>query len=508
MRTVLKVLVAVAAAGAVFAISRGATTVEPPPTIEELRQLIGTEWYSVRIFGQPSGYACIQTELTDSECGPGLRVTEDLKLLVSLAGRELQATKSQVTIYDQQLRPASIELVKDELGRTARVSARLQGSELIVRTSSPEVGAPPAGVRRLTVSDDLASDLLIAVRLLRGQLDIGESFSYEVYDPEVDVIDRHSVTVDRWETLNGADTLVVNAVSEQLGVEVVSWIDSQGRMLRQAVPGLMDLTLERVSEEEALASLAPFEIRSQIAVEHHLPLVRSLREVRLRFRRAVGPAGELIPETRRQSVVADGDEALVTISREVPPRETLPLPIRDEALAEHLRPTKYVQSDDPRLVEAARGIIEGETDAWGAAQMLCSWVNRNMRAVSSEPRPITALECLESMQGDCTEHAILLAALGRAVGLPTRLITGLAHVGGKFGYHAWTEVYVGQWVEMDPAWGETTADAGHVLIYASALDEASYARACLATGRTIGAVEIDVLGYVAADGRAVEFEEE
>lgn len=480
---------------------------DSPLGAEELAQLVGTEWYRVTVMGQPNGYARIETALVPGEGGSRLRVTEELKILISLAGRDLEASKSQVTIYDERLRPASIELAKDELGRSSHLTATLDGDVLVVR-SGPD-GSEPVE-KRIPVPEDLASDLVIQARLLRGEIAVGDRFEYAVYDPEVELLDRHSVVAERRETLGDTDTLVLVAGSEALGIEVLSWVDDAGVLLRQAVPGLMDLVLERVTEEEALASLAPFEIRAQISLEQRLPLVASLREVRLRVRRNVGPAAELIPPTRRQEVVADGDDALVSVSRETPPvgGESLPLPITGDSLAEFLQPTRHVQSGDPRLVQTAREVIGAETDAWGAAQLLCSWVYRSMHKVASEPRPITALEALEEMRGDCTEHAILLAGLGRAVGLPTRLITGLAYVGGKLGYHAWTEVYVGRWVEMDPAWGQMTADAGHLQIYASALDEASYARASLATGRTIGAVEIDLLGYVSADGREVRFGEE
>ncbi|MFW6156621.1 MAG: transglutaminase-like domain-containing protein [Armatimonadota bacterium] len=508
MRSTIKIGVPLLVLVAILAVARGAMTVAPPPTAEELEHLIGTDWYSVRIFGQPNGYARIETDLIDTPDGPRLRVTEELKVLITIGGNHLEAGKSQVTVHDERLRPVSIEMVKNELGRASDLSARLEGDQMIVRTVSPEDGAPPASVRRLDVPDDLASDAIIALRLSRGELSVGDTFSYAVYDPEVDVIDRHTVTVDGRESINDTQSTVVRAASEKLGVEVVSWIDDEGRLLRQSVPGLMELTLERVGEQEALASLAPFEINSAIEVERHLPLVRSLREVRLRVQRNVGPAAELFAQTPRQEIRGDGDDALVTIARETPPDGSLPLPITGDEMAQFLQPSTYVQSDDPRLIETAREILGDETDAWGAAQKLCSWVHRNMHAVSSEPRPITALEILESMRGDCTEHAILMAALGRAVGLPTKLATGLAYVGGRFGYHAWAEVYVGRWVEMDPSWGEVTVDAGHVLVFSSSLDEASFAQASLATGRTIGAISMQVEGYTTADGRRVEAGEE
>lgn len=504
MRNILKVVIPLLVIFAILAVARAAMMIEPPSTPEELERLVGTDWYSVSIYGQPNGYARIESDLLGTPDGPRLRVTEDLRVLITLAGNELEASKSQVTVYDEQLRPASIEMVKNELGRSSRLSARLEDGQLVIRSAGPEPGASDADVRRLDVPDDFSSDILISVRALRRQLSPGDTFTYAVYDPEIDVIDRHDVTVDRRETVGEADTHVVKATSEKLGVTVVSWIDQEGRLLRQAVPGLMDLTLERVTEEEALASLAPLEIDNTIEVRQHLPLVRSLQEVRLRVTRNVGSAAELLPETHRQTISADGDDAIVTIRRETAPEETLPLPITGESMEEFLRPTSHVQSDDPRIVEAAREIIGDETDSWGAAQKLCAWVKRSMHSVSSEPRPITALEVLESMRGDCTEHAILMAALGRAVGLPTKLVTGLAYVGGKFGYHAWTEVYVGRWVEMDPSWGEMTADAGHMQVFASSLDEASYARASLATGRTIGAISMQVEQYTTSDGRVVE----
>jgi hypothetical protein len=53
----------------------------------------------------------------------------------------------------------------------------------------------------------------------------------------------------------------------------------------------------------------------------------------------------------------------------------------------------------------------------------------------------------EKREGDCTEHAVLTAALLRATGFPTHVVTGLAllRVAGKwsaFG-HAWTEYHDG-----------------------------------------------------------------
>jgi len=506
MRYLPVVAIAIALAALGVALSQPGPT--EPLTAEELGSLTGTEWYSVLILDKRSGYACMQTELVDTPDGPRLQVTEDVKILISLANQELEASKSQVTMYDDLLRQVSIEMVKDELGRVQRITTELNDQGITIRKSFPDNGMAEE-VRTLQVADDFASDMMVAWQLAQGTLAVGDSLSFETYDPEVDALDRHDVLVDRRETMDdGTEATVLRMTSQKLGLEAFSWLDGEGRLLRQEIPGLMSLTLLRVPEEEALAELAPFEVTSEIDVEGRLPSARGLQSLTLRVARRAGAAAELIPETRRQQIVVEGDDALVTVEPESPPLTVATLPITDEALADCLVPTTHAQSDDPDIVAKAREIVGDETDAWTAAQAIVSWVYRNMRKISSQPKPISAVECLDEMAGYCTEHAVLTAALGRAVGLPTRMCTGLAWVGGGFGYHAWTEIYVGRWVEMDPAWGQMTVDAGHIQLHSSSLDEVSYARASLATGRTLGAIEIELVSYRDQAGQEVTLTED
>jgi transglutaminase-like putative cysteine protease len=59
-------------------------------------------------------------------------------------------------------------------------------------------------------------------------------------------------------------------------------------------------------------------------------------------------------------------------------------------------------------------------------------------------------------EGDCTEHAVLLAALGRAFGFPTRVVHGVVIIDGPArivaGGHAWVEWSDGsEWIEADAA---------------------------------------------------------
>ncbi len=67
----------------------------------------------------------------------------------------------------------------------------------------------------------------------------------------------------------------------------------------------------------------------------------------------------------------------------------------------------------------------------------------------------SALETLNAGFGDCGEHAVLLAALLRAAGVPARVVLGLVYVESRKGYyyHAWVMAHTGEWVFADPAFG-------------------------------------------------------
>jgi transglutaminase-like putative cysteine protease len=57
---------------------------------------------------------------------------------------------------------------------------------------------------------------------------------------------------------------------------------------------------------------------------------------------------------------------------------------------------------------------------------------------------------------------VLFVALARAAGLPARPVAGLLLRDGRFYYHAWAEVYLGDWVPVDPMLGDLPASADRV----------------------------------------------
>lgn len=73
-----------------------------------------------------------------------------------------------------------------------------------------------------------------------------------------------------------------------------------------------------------------------------------------------------------------------------------------------------------------------------------------------------AVSTLENGAGDCNEHAVLMAALARAAGIPAKIETGIVYLNGRFYYHAWNLLYLGKWITVDSLFGQIPVDVTHI----------------------------------------------
>ena len=151
-----------------------------------------------------------------------------------------------------------------------------------------------------------------------------------------------------------------------------------------------------------------------------------------------------------------------------------------------IQPGPFIQSDHHTIKDQAKKIIQDETVPLHKAKKLIAWVYKNI-----EKRPVLsvpdALSTLENRVGDCNEHAVLLAALARASGIPARIETGLAYLNGRFYYHAWNLLYVGRWITADSAFGQIPADVTHIRFTTGSLKQ-------LDLMGIIGQIKLKVIG--------------
>jgi transglutaminase-like putative cysteine protease len=183
------------------------------------------------------------------------------------------------------------------------------------------------------------------------------------------------------------------------------------------------------------------------------------------------------------------NEGTLTISQE--PLRTFTsyqIPIADSQFATDLVATPFLQSDHPRIKDQVQQILKDERDARQAVRQLLTWT---YTALDKEPTVgvPTALEALRSKKGDCNEHAVLFTAFARAAGIPARVAAGVVYMEGAFYYHAWSEVWLGQWVAVDPVLNQFPADATHIKFIQGGPEEH------MALLKIIGQVRMEVVEY-------------
>lgn len=125
-----------------------------------------------------------------------------------------------------------------------------------------------------------------------------------------------------------------------------------------------------------------------------------------------------------------------------------------------------VDHDDPAVLALRRQLLErrpGGASAASAvdAREVMAFVAGVMRS-GYGPEATFASEVARGLSGDCTEHALLTAALARSVGIPARVVWGAAvvHADGRWrAYgHAWVHARVpasagepARWTVLDSA---------------------------------------------------------
>jgi len=243
-------------------------------------------------------------------------------------------------------------------------------------------------------------------------------------------------------------------------ISQTSWVDEHGDPLK-TVAAIMDLRFVREAPEVAKTMEGPggyvpspdLVAKLQLTVDKPIEKPREVRLMRARIGRIARES--LILSDERQTVTETTKEpdgtysALYEVRTLDPPATALQLPIDDPAMAEYLKPTTHIQSTDQRLVDQARQIVGDEKDSLKAAQAIARWVSMTMRTRADIGLVRSALEVLESKEGVCRDYAALYAGLARAVGLPTRFVSGIVYWKSGFFYHAWDETYVGEWVTFD-----------------------------------------------------------
>ncbi len=239
-----------------------------------------------------------------------------------------------------------------------------------------------------------------------------------------------------------------------MGTSMTAWIGEDGSVV--AEEGFMGIKLIRVSKDEALKDLdLPIEqdVTELFSVVSDVP-VKQRDKINLLKLKISGIDDNLFLNGGRQSLV----DGILTVNKEKIP-EIVEIPEGGEK--RFLRPTPFVQSDHPEIKGKVSEIVLPDDTPFAKAQKIMRWIYENIqkRPVLSVPN---ALETLRNRMGDCNEHAVLMAAMARAASIPAQIETGLVYMNGRFYYHAWNVLYLGDWLTVDALMGQMPADVTHI----------------------------------------------
>lgn len=289
---------------------------------------------------------------------------------------------------------------------------------------------------------------------------------------------------------------------------LVSWVDERGEMIKAVMPapGLGDMVLYTVDQATALTDFVPPEIFMQSAVKADRKLdPKSLRRVVYRVRPTEDGADvNDLPETDAQKVTPQENGAVqivvTRLSYEPTDGSTGDTPRDAAAMAEFLESNLMINLQDDELIKLARRAAGDEKRPFPLADRLRRFVSDYVRSKNLSIGFATASEVARTREGDCSEHGVLLAALGRLNGIPSRVAVGLVYVptfagaSDIFGYHLWTQFHLdGRWLDYDAALNETDCSPVRIAFSTSSLRNTGLADLSLPLLSKIGTIAIDII---------------
>jgi hypothetical protein len=281
------------------------------------------------------------------------------------------------------------------------------------------------------------------------------------------------------------------------------WLDSKGKILSSTTEMAgMTIRMDEVSKEQALAEIgAELDLNIYVkAAGIAIETPRQATSVRLRLSVPDDDVRKYLTDDDRQKITSGKDKSVVElqIKSDLTKPANVDLAKPEPKLEDALKPTVFIQSDDPEIKAKAMEIVGKEHDRWKAALLLSNWVFKNLGS-NYKTGFATAKEVYKSLEGDCTEHSVLHIALCRSIGIPARGVSGLMYSDGRFAYHMWSEVYVDGWRAIDSTWPPIDkrqfVDATHIKLATSYLGDSMPVDMGQKLIGLIGKLKIEVLEY-------------
>lgn len=467
-------------------------------------------WDAAFMKGGRAGHVHTITEVVEKDGQTLLRTTAELRLTMKRFNETIQLGMDTGTFETPQGKVVGVFMTQYRGKQKAlEIRGTVEGRQLklLLNGNQPLKPAP---------WNDAVIGLYRQQTLLRERkVKPGDTFSYPSFEPSINLVLTTHVQAKDYEevAIPGVRTKrkLLRVESKPQRIEkvqlppLVTWLDENHNQVRAEVeiPGLGIMQLYRTTKAGALSKDGPIAPPLDIGLSQlvHLkqrierPYETSAARYRITVRGDDDPTSTFARDGRQQVGAAKGGtfELVVKAGPRTPTE-------RDEVApaAEFLQSSYFINSADARVKMFARQAVGVEKDAWRKALRIEKWVHDRMTARNHEALA-PADRVAQTLEGDCTEYAMLMAAMCRAAGVPSRTAVGLiyANVRGRpvFAFHMWTEVWArGQWVPLDATLGRGHVGATHLKITDQSWHDTRTMTPLFPVVRVLGRLTIDVEG--------------
>ncbi|MEZ6144767.1 MAG: transglutaminase family protein [Planctomycetaceae bacterium] len=440
--------------------------------------VLDDSWQVIYIQGKRVGY--VHSLTWENGKGDDLRLWSESRTQMTIArfGGSLTMTVTQLTQEDADGNLVSFKLETDNppISHTL-VTGEVKGDTLHLKT----ISAGKTKESTQTWDSDVKSPVYQDRMLEADPVNAGESRSMRVFDPQflkIGTVTIAGLEPQSTELLDGSTPELERVTISHSLVPVMkmtAYMNEAGETLKTET-NLLGMISYTVSREEALKEISGAEL--DLALETLVkvnPIKDAHRQQKIVYDVSVDGPLELlsIPEGETQSVETLDDHTIrltVEALPLVPSQKTSAEPVDDGYLAS----SRYLECGHSAVVALAEKAAEGLTNPTDMSVAMERYVHDNLKSKNFSTALGTAAEVAVNLEGDCTEHAVLLAGMLRAKGIPSRVAVGLVYVArlSAFGGHMWTEAYLdGRWVPLDSTLGYGGIGAGHIKFADSSLSD-------------------------------------
>jgi hypothetical protein len=414
----------------------------------------------------------------DQREGKTTTLRRDNTMVITRGASKSQMSTKTVVVVDAKGRPLSYHFERTDPSGTMITDGTLRGTELTLVTTQNGASVPSTIVVPAGATMSLALEHSVR-RRPKPQPPKTQHVILEEIGAVVDLTTEVTATT--------RDTVMVR--SSFSGIETMEEIDRQGRTIasRTAALGIVSYP----------PGQAPADIgagKSDLLAVSTWKVQRVPRDAsRVVYRiRTEDAARFVVPEDDRQRIIARTATTVdVAVEGEVSAKT-----LTKARRAVLLQATPYEAIDDERIKGTAQRLIDGAPSDSERVRRLTEFVYGHVARKSMDRGYAPAVATLESKAGDCTEHSVLLSALLRSIGLPTRIIDGIIVDGESAGYHEWVEVFLeGRgFIAVDPTFNAWPAGAERLKLAEGTSAPAEQLQLSLAAARLLShRVELEVL---------------